>query len=198
MAGNADLILAGVKAGGAGGTGLAWFAEHGTTAPTTATAALDAGFLDAGLITEDGLTRGVEEESTDIPAYGLFVPARTLVTSSKVTFSLAFLETNPVSQAIYHRLPLDSADLIPDSNGAFDFTEGESRTIKYAGVFDIVDGDNHLRLVCPSLQVTDRTEFQAAAGAAITYGVTLTAFPASDGVAVHWYVVADALAEAGS
>ena len=195
MTANPDLILAGVGAGGAGGTSLAWFAPHGTTTPTTATAALDGAFQDAGLITEDGLTRGVEEESNDINAYGLFVPARTLITSSRVTFTIAFLESNATSLAVYHRLPLTGADAIsPDADGAFDFTEGSARTQRYAAVFDIVDGDNHVRAVVPTVEVTDRTEFSVQAGQAITYGVTLTAYAASDGVAVHWYYVADALA----
>jgi hypothetical protein len=196
MTANPDLILAGVAAGGAGGTGLGWFAPHGSTAPTTATEALDAAFLDSGLITEEGLTRGVDEDSNDINAYGLFVPARTIITRSKVTFQLTFLESNPVSLAVYHRLPLDT--LVPDNDGAFDFTEGQSRTVRYAGVLDVVDGVNHIRAVCPSLEVTDRNEFSVQAGEAITYGVTLTAFPGSDGVAVHWYYVLDALASVGS
>lgn len=188
MTANPDLLLAGVSGGGTGGTGLAWFGPHGSTMPTSATATLDAAFRDAGLITEDGLTRGVEEESTDIPAFGLFVPARTLVTSSKVTFQLSFLESNAVSLAVYHRLPLTgSGAIVPGADGAFDFTEGTARTISYAAVFDMVDGSNHVRAVCPTLQVTDRTEFQVSAGSPISYGVTLTAYPASDGVAVHWY-----------
>ncbi len=191
MTANPDLILAGV-----GPTGLAWFGAHGTTAPTSATDSLDVGFKDAGLITEDGLTRGVDEASTDINAYGLFVPARTLVTSSKVTFQLAFLESNATSLAVYHRLALDA--IVPDVDGGFSFTEGSARTIKYAAVFDIVDGDNHVRAVCPSLQVTDRTEFAVKAGEAITYGVTLTAYPGSDGVAVAWHYLLDALSTSGS
>lgn len=199
MTANPDLILAGVGASGAGGTGLSWFAPHGTTTPTTAIAALDGAFRDGGLITEDGLTRGVEEQSTDINAYGLFVPARTLVTSSKVTFQLAFLESNPVALSVYHRLPLTGGDaLVPDGDGAFDFTEGSARTIKYTAVFDLVDGDNHVRAVCPTLEVTDRAEFAVQAGGAVAYGVTLTAFPASDGVAVHWYYLLAALSEGGS
>lgn len=191
MTANPDAILAGV-----GPTGLAWFGAHGTTMPISATATLDAGFLDAGLITEDGVTRGVDENSNDINAYGLFVPARTLTTSSKVTFELTFLESNPVALAVYHRLPLD--ELVPDVDGAFDFTEGEARTIQYAAVFDVVDRSNHIRAACPSLQVTDRNEIQVQAGEGIDYGVTMTAFPGSDGVAVHWWYVVNALASVGS
>jgi hypothetical protein len=193
---NPDLILAGVGASGTGGTSLSWWAPLGTTTPTSATASLDAAFRDGGLITEDGLSRGVEEESTNVGAYGLFVPARTLVTSSTITFTLAFLESNPTALSIYHRLPLTGdGSLSVAADGGFDFAEGASRSRRYTAVFDLVDGDNHVRAVCPSVEVTDRTELQIQAGQPVTYGVTCTAYAGSDGTAVHWYYLLDALAE---
>lgn len=199
MTANPDLILAGVAGGGEGGTALAWFAPHGTTMPTSPSAALHTDFQDAGLITEEGLTRAVEEESTDINAFGLFVPARTLVTRSRISFQIAFLESRPTALAVYHRLPLTGAGSIdPDEDGAFSVTEGTARTQRYAAVFDLVDGSNHIRAVVPTVEVTDRTEFTIAAGQAITYGVTLTAYAGSDGVAVEWHYIANALSDGGS
>jgi len=193
MAVNRDLILAGVAAGGTGAS-LAWFAPKGTTMPTTASGALDVAFRDAGWVGEDGLSKGVDENSTDIAAYGSTVPVRTLTTGSKVTFSITFLESNATTLAIYNRLPLTgTGSLTIASSGATDFTEGTQRTIEYAAVFDAVDGANRIRAVIPTLQVTDRSEYAIQAGEAITYGVTLTAYPGSDGVAVHWYYILDAL-----
>lgn len=188
---NRDLILAGV-AGGGSGASLAWFAPKGTQMPTSADAELDPAFLDPGYITEDGLAKAVSEDSTDIPAYGMSVPVRTLITSSKVTFQLAFLESNPVSLAIYNRLPLDGIT-VDATKGSLDFTEGTARTIEYAAVFDIADGANLIRGCVPDLQVTDREDYSIKAGEAITQGVTCTAYPGSDGVAVHWFYVLNAL-----
>jgi hypothetical protein len=190
MAGNANLILAGVGGGGAG-TSLAYFAPTGTASPTDATTALAAAFRDGGLITEDGLTRAVAEDSTDINAFGSSGPVRTLVTNSRVTFALGFLESNPVSLAVYHRLALTA--IAPTAAGAFDLTEGAHRTEKYAAAFEIVDGANHLRAFCPSLEVTDRADLAVTAGSEISYGVTCTAYPGADGVAVHWFYLMDAL-----
>lgn len=197
MTANRDLILAGV-AGGGTGAALAQFAPKGSVMPSAATgtgSALDAAFLDGGWITEDGLTKSVDENSTDINAYGSQVPVRTLTTRSKVTFGLTFLESNLVALSLYNRLPLTGTGAlsVTASTGALDFTEGAARTIEYGGVFDIVDGLNHIRAVVPVLQVTDRSEFSVKAGEAITYGVTLTAYPASDGVAIHWYYILNAL-----
>lgn len=197
MAVNRDLILAGVAGGGTGAS-LAWFAPKGTTLPTAATGAgstLDSAFEDAGWISEEGLVKGVEENSNDISAYGSLTPVRTLTTGARITFQLSFLESNTTTLSIYNRLPLTgSGSLVVATGGKVDFTEGSQRTIEYAAVFDIVDGDNYIRAVVPALQVTDRTEYTIAAGEPISYGVTLTAYPGSDGVAVHWYYVLDALA----
>lgn len=197
MAVNRDLILAGVAGGGTGAS-LAWFAPKGTTLPTAATGAgsdLDAALIDAGWVSEEGLVKGVEESSNDITAYGSLTPVRTLTTGARITFQLTFLESNPTVLSIYNRLPLTGAgSLTVATGGKVDFTEGAQRTIEYAAVFDVVDGSNYIRAVVPALQVTDRTEYTIAAGEAIQYGVTLTAYPGSDGVAVHWYYVLDALA----
>jgi hypothetical protein len=73
-------------------------------------------------------------------------------------------------------------------------TEGAHRTQKYAAVFEIVDGNNHLRAFCPSVEVTDRADLSVTAGSEISYGVTLTAYPGTDGVAVHWFYLLAALA----
>ncbi len=195
MAGaNRDLILAGIAGGGTGGSALAYLAPKGTTMPTTPSGSLNVAFLDMGWITEDGLTKGVDETSTDINAYGSQVPVRTLTTRSKLTFGLAFLQSGPDQLAVYNRLPLTGTGSITVSSaGDFDFTEGQSRVAEYAAVFDVVDGLNKIRCCVPVLQVTERGEFGVKAGEAITYPITCTAYPGSDGVAAHWYYHLDAL-----
>lgn len=191
MAANRNLILAGVAGGGAAGTALAQFAPKGTALPTAATgtgSALDPNFEDAGWVDTQGLKRAVNESSQEIDAFGVVVPVRILITKSRVDFELNFLESNTTTLAIYHRMPLSGAGaLTPDASGNIDFTEGGVRYQEYAAVFDIVDGTNLVRACVPSVQVTNRQQFQVSAGNPLSYGVTLTAFPGSDGVAVHWY-----------
>jgi hypothetical protein len=195
MAANADLILAGISGGGTAGTALAWFGPTGTTAPTSATSSLNAAFKDAGWISEDGLTKAVAEETTDIPAFGTLVPVRKLVTKSEFSFKLTMLEHNAVSLSVYNRLPVTGSGtiVIETVGGTTDWTEGTHRTQKYAAVFDLVDGTNHLRCYCPSVEVTDRDDVAIKASSPITYGVTLTAYPGSDGVAAHWFALLAAL-----
>lgn len=153
------------------------------------------GFVSAGIVSEDGLEKALSESSNKIKGYGLSQPVRTIVTESEVTFKVTFLETNVVSLAIYDRLPLTGADSVqPDSNGAFSITEGESRTQRYACVFEIVDGDNHIRMYCPSAEVTDRDGFTTKSGEVISRGVTLTAYPNSSGISTETFYLVPELA----
>lgn len=190
--GNRQLILAGINGGGDAGNSLSYFADVGATSPTNATADPAAAFKDAGWITQDGLTAKVSESSKDINAFGTFSPVRTIVTESKQTFDISFLESNPVSLAIYHRKSLTDLDVV-EATGALNFTTGPSSSEQYASIFDMVDGVNALRAYCPNVQVTDRGDMQIKAGEAVVYPVTLTAYPDNDGVSVYWFYLLNAL-----
>lgn len=190
--GNSDLILAGINGGGEGGSSLAYFAPVGSTAPTNATADPAAAFLDAGWITSDGLTISTDESSTDISAFGTFAPVRTITTSSTQTFEISFLESNPVSLAVYHRKEL-GALVATAVTGALDFQTGAASSENYAALFDMVDGDNLLRAFCPKVQVTDRGDIAIKGGEAVVYPVTLTAYPDIAGASIYWFYVLDAL-----
>ena len=192
MSGNASNILAGINGSGTAGNSLAYFGVVGSTAPSDASTAPAVAFKDAGWCSEDGLSGKYAEESKDIPAFGTFSPVRTITTGSKQTFDVTFLESNPVSLAVYHRKAL--TDLVPTTGtGALDFTTGPASTVQYAAIFDLVDGSNRLRAFCPTVQVTDRGDFTAKSGEVISYPVTLTAFPGTDGVSVHWFYLVPSL-----
>jgi hypothetical protein len=190
--GNSDLILAGINGGGEAGNSLAYFGPTGSTAPTGATADPAAAFLDAGWITQDGLSVKVSESSTEIPAFGTFAPVRTITTKSSQTFDLSFLESNPVSLAVYHRKPLTGLTAIAET-GAVNFATGQSGSEDYAAIFDMVDGDNFLRAYAPKVEVTDRGDIAIKGGEAVVYPVTLTAYPDLAGNSIYWFYVLDAL-----
>lgn len=189
MASESRNVLAGVGSGS--GSGLAFFAPAGTAGPADASVALAPAYLDAGWITEDGLTAAVDEENTEIPAFGTFSPVRILTTSSTRTFSLAFLETNEVSLAVYHRQEL--ADVAFAADGTFTIQEGGAASVQYAVVFELVDGDNRVRAFLPNAEVTDREDFTVSGGEAVSYGVTLTAYPDNTGTSVYWHYLVDSL-----
>lgn len=184
-------LLAGTSAAGSDGTGLSWFAISGSTAPTDATTALAAAWKNAGLITEDGLTGKINTSAKDIKAYGSTQIQRRIITDTSVTFGLTFLETNARTQELYWGLAFNS--LSPTvGTGAFNFTFGTYSRQLVAGVFDIIDGTNHMRVYCPQLEVTDRADFKVGNGQEISWGVTFTAYPLN-GVAVQVYDIVPAL-----
>ncbi len=188
MAANADNVFA----GGLGSPALCAVAPLGTPMPSTALATPNVAFLDPGWVGQDGLKKTIDEESQEIYGYGSDQPIRILRTKRKASFDILFLETTPLVMEIYNRLPLNS--IVLGSGGEFDWTEGPSRSVRIAGIFTIVDGDRLLRGVIPQMEVTASREWEAKAGAEINYGVTFTAYPGSDGTAIHWYAINPALA----
>src|SRR6185437_10488851 len=106
-------------------------------------------------------------------------------------FKVSFLETNTVTVAVYDRKALSAVTVT--TPGIIAATLGPVEVAQYAAVFDIVDGSNHVRFVCPKVQNTTITDLNIGAGAAIERGVELTAFPDDSGIAIYEYNLVAAL-----
>lgn len=179
-------ILAGIAAGGAAGLSLAWYGTTSATAPANATSPLNT-FQDAGYCTTEGLTVGNAVASTPVQAYGTLAPVRVLIQSQTLTFHVTHLEASTPALEVYNRQALSS---ITPSSGAFTITTTASPSRQlYSAVFDVVDGSNHLRAYVPNCEVTDVDDLQVANAQAVTYGVTLTAYPNAAGTVVKWFYV---------
>jgi hypothetical protein len=187
-----QLIVAGQGAGGADGTGLAFIAPEGTTVPTDALTALNVAFVNGGKITEDGLTAKFDKSVKEIKCFGSTQIQRVLVTEEKTTFDIAFLQTTAAAVAVYSNKAL--SDVSADVTGAMATTYGHSAAVRYAVVFEVIDGGNHVRFVCPSVEVSARKERKIAAGEADIRGVTFTAYPDAAGYACYEYIIVAALA----
>jgi hypothetical protein len=186
MAASAQNVIVGVG-GLNGAAGIAWFAPVGTALPVGPDAALNGSFLDAGLVSTAGLVEDVSETTSDVEAFGLTVPVRSITTQSKRSFKVSFLETNAVTLAVYNRLLLSSVVAETAMTPYFSISLGPVLTTQWAAVFDIVDGINHIRFCCPFVQNTTITALPMANGAAVERGVELTAFPDNTGYAVYEY-----------
>lgn len=159
----------------------------GGTAPAIAVAKTtpgSTGWLSAGLISEDGVSKDVKENSKEIRAYGVSTSIRKIVTSSDVTLKLTMLETNKVTAAVYNRMPLGG---ITVTNNTFGVTDGAFRSTRYGMVVDAVDGLNKVRMYAPNVEVTEQQGYQVKNGEVISYGVGLTAYPDTSGVSVYTY-----------
>lgn len=190
MSGNADLILAGI-AGGGTGNALAWIAPLGTAAPTDATTAWPTGWQDLGWCTTDGLTEKIDVETKEVEGFGASGPLRVLKSKQTETFEVGFLETSPLTQEVYYGLELGSIEVAAD--GSFDWTTGTPTDSRYMIGFDTVDGQNRRRVIAPLVSSQPNGDIQTQNGEEISYGVTFTAYVGSDGVAVHRFVLMDAL-----
>ena len=190
MAADSTKILAGVSAGT--GNALVSVGPVGTTAPTTAIASLNVAFKNLGWVSTDGVTKSVDVNTEEIGAFGASGAVRVLKTSATTTLQCTLLESNPNVIEVYNELALNSIT-VSGTDGSFDFVEGPLRTQRYALVIDMIDGANHIRGVAPLVEVTDKDDFQIAGGSAVQYNVTFTAYPGSDGTAIHWYYVVAAL-----
>lgn len=156
-----------------------------------ATAAIPVSYTDSGYITTDGLTANVNESSSNVQGYGTTQVLRVLISSSARSFDLTFLESNATSLSVYNRQALGS--IIPDANGYFPITVGPPLLTTYSGIFDVVDGLNHIRFYCPQLQVSTIKSSQVSGGKEITWPVTMTALPDSSGNSIYEYFLVNAL-----
>jgi hypothetical protein len=160
-----------------------------TTNP--ATALLPVTYADGGLIADTGLTRKLTESAKQVFAYGLTSAVRTLISQSATAFDLSFMETNAVAEAIYNRKALSA--VVPDSSGYFLVTTGPAQLPHYSAIFDIVDGANHVRFVCPNVANTTPGNEVYAPGSALEHPVSMTAYPDSTGVSIYKHTVVAAL-----
>ena len=148
-----------------------------TTLPTTAAAALDAGFLAAGYISEDGVVEGTERSTDKIVAWGGDT-VKVTQTEYSVTYSFTFIEAfnGTVLEAVY------GEDNVATT--AATVSAGTKHTVKLnaqqlphrAFVFEIADGDARIRIVVPDGQVTEVGEVTYADADLVGYEVTVEAF----------------------
>lgn len=191
MTGTNALILAGVA--GTNGSGLAWVAPLATTAPVDANAALNAAFKDLGLITTAGLTEDVNESTKEFNAFGVTAPVRTLLTGKTETFDIECMETNPRVIEAYYRLPINSITPV-SGTGLMSWVTGTQTISHFAFCATVIDGGDYYRIYCPDVQVTKTAAKKTAGDDIVTYPFTMTAYPGSDGVAVHRWALMTALA----
>ena len=95
MAVNANYVAVGV-------TGAIYRAPLGTALPTTTAAVLNAAFVEAGYITEDGVQETQGTQTNDIRAWQNGSIVRKVQTSHDLTYDFSFLEVNKETIAAYY------------------------------------------------------------------------------------------------
>jgi hypothetical protein len=180
-----DLAMIGVNGG-------AWTVDKGVAIPPPPTdfSDLTAPWLPVGMISEDGLTKGFEEDSEEFRAWGQTAPFRRVITSSTRTFQLTLWETNrAICKSLMYRVPV--ADLTPDGSGISSFAESASpEPDRRSWVFDVYDGQTMLRLYAPEAEVSERGDVNYQGSEVAGYELTITVYPDANGnILYHLYQV---------
>lgn len=181
---NSDLLAAGVS-------GAMAVAPVGTARPT-GLAALSATWKDVGWISSDGLTNAIKENSNSYTPWGASTPARTIVTDSAETFSVTMWETNNRTLEVYYKQAIGT---LVEASGSYEVDTGAVAVEHFAVVFDIIDGSNHIRIFCPDVEVTNRSDVVYKPGDLIGYPVDITPYPDSSGNAVYRTIAVGAAGE---
>ncbi len=154
-----------------------------------ASAVIPGAYFDPGWCAQSGLALKTNTSSTDIKGFGTFQVLRTVFTEQKKTVDLTFLETNPISLAVYNSQALSAVQV--RSDGSMTVATGVPNTTFYSAIFRAVDGQNLIHWYAPNVQVSNQGQLNVAMGAIIDRPVTLAFYPDSTGAVLYeTYVVA--------
>ncbi|HEU5026592.1 MAG TPA: hypothetical protein VFV01_16875 [Spirillospora sp.] len=175
--------------------GISSVAPVNTAAPTGMDAATTP-WEDLGAMSTDGLTNNNDETRTTFKRWGSIAVFKTVITDKATTFEVTFLESNPVVLGVYHRM---GSTPTPDSTShiisVVDDTTGTRDPRAF--LFDVLDGTNHVRYYCPNAEVTATKAIEHKMDGLTSYGVTITAYPDENGVAIARSYLLDAIVAGG-
>lgn len=158
-------------------TGGVLIGPVGTVAPTDATTALNAAFISAGYIGEDGLTESADRSIEKVKAWGGDV-VKVLQTDFSTSYSFTFLETlnSTVLKTVYGDTNVTTTAATA-TKGTLHAVKVNADTLpQKAFVFEVKDGIARIRIHVPLGQITEVGEITYSDGEVIGYQVTVEAF----------------------
>lgn len=168
-----------------GADGRAYVAATSATAPTGADSSLDGSWTELGWINEDGLTEASNEDFTEVKGWDGTV-IRKIRTSAERTFAFTCMETNKAVLELFY-----PGSSVTAASGGSKIEVESSAPDRRAFVFDVIDGDAVARYYVGNGEVSERGDVTHAAGEAVAYTFTVTAYPDTDGVSVVKFFTAD-------
>lgn len=174
-----------------------YIAPLGTTLPTKPEAALDAGFINLGLVTDDGVTFSAGKEVEDIRSWQRTTPSRRIVTSRTYTAAAQLQQYNRENFA----LAFGGGEWTEPSAGVYryDPPADADPLAEYAVVIEGKDGDREDRAVILRATIEGDVETQFVRNAPAVLPITFSAMT-PDEADRPWYYLSndDAFAPAGS
>ena len=168
-------------------SGAVFFAPLTATLPTDATTALSSDFTCLGFVSEDGLSNNNELDMSEIKAWGGLTVLRSL-TGLTDEFGCKLIESeNPdVLKAVY-----GAKNVTVSAGGEITVNVVAEDPEEKIWVFDLaLRGNKKKRIVIATGAVTAREEITYNDSDAIAYGITVTAYPNSNGETHKEYISA--------
>ena len=155
-------------------TGTWYVAPTGTTAPTDATTALNAAFVDLGGVGEDGTTEERERDTEQI-RYDNGDLAREVVTESNFTLNATLIETTRAGLELYYGA---TGTVVATDQLQINVDPGSTGGRK-SFVFQVVDGLYIVRTYSPEGEITEVGELVFVNDEPWGYEITVTGYKPS-------------------
>jgi hypothetical protein len=180
----ANPTAANVAVGKPRATGGVYAGATSATLPSNAVNAVHSSLTALGYVSEDGLTQTRNGEQSPIRAWG-GDKVRHLKTTDDLSYTWTFIET---SRDVLAEVFGSDNIAFSDAFGGRKLTITASALSNRAFVFDMLDGDTAIRVVVPNGLLDGNVEVTFTDGEAISFPVTLNAFPDSSGNKAYWYL----------
>lgn len=159
-------------------SGAVFVAPKGTTLPTDATTALAAAYKCLGYVSEDGLENANDMDVSSIKAWGGIIVYRSL-NELNDNFKLTLIESQntEVLKAVY-----GDSNVTVDGSGNIKVSVKAEDPIEKVWVFDLALRNNRAkRIVIADGAITEREAITYNDSDPVGYGITISAYPDSNG-----------------
>lgn len=181
-----------------GTAGKAYMADVGSTFPTGPEEVWGSDFTDMGFVTPDGLEEALEEERTQLDAWGEDAPVIDLAKKRTQTFKLVFRQTTANLLSLYYQVSIanmtsTAASVGPPAKKQFlSFGSGSlSDTVEIALGLDVIMSGKRHRIMIARCGVSDREAIKHSADDSSNFGLTFTALAAPGGAQSVQHMITD-------
>lgn len=169
-----------------GRKGVMFRAPIGTELPTDAVSELAEGYVDQGIVGEDGVTQAITRDTEDIKAYGGDI-VYTLQTDYGEEFTLVLYESRNVETL---KTVFGDAN-VTEKGGAITVKHNKAKLPRSTFVFDHEIDQGVKRQVMEIGQVVSVGDIANVHSDIVKYELTVKAFPNNDGNVLVEYIAAD-------
>ncbi|MFB6948893.1 hypothetical protein ACFV85_14985 [Streptomyces niveus] len=157
-------------------TGELLSAPRGTAAPTNASTPLDPLFLGHGYVNDDGVVENWDDSVDNIVAWQNATTVRAARTESTLTLACTLIQTRGSNLELFY-----PGSVVEENGAEWKIDVKPATSDPRAFVLNVLDGADVIRMYVGNGELTERGEIPYQSGTAVSYPVTITAFPDDDG-----------------